>query len=170
MVFSIQFSLVSILLLLFYQVTAQQSSDCLSSTRTCPGVSERYPAVCCYEIFRCSSLSPSGYYWIRVNGTVQSIHCEMDLKKITAVTPGSSGSYPAESCRDVYDCNPHAQSEKYWIKASRSSHPTKLYCNMSDYNATVGTGKPLIMYRPELINNYVTNLIYYVYTVQVTIY
>ena len=131
------FLLLSLLLFLFGNTTGQQ---CLENPfiKSCPGLSDNTPAVCCFEIFRCNSLSPSGYYWIRTNGTVQATHCEMDLVKITSTTPGSSEDYPAGSCFDVYECNPYAKSDSYWIKSSRSrsSKPNEVYCNRANYNIT----------------------------------
>ena len=123
-------SLVSVFLLLSGQVTSQQSQESSSCIKTCPGLSDESPAVCCYQIFRCNSLSPSGYYWIRNNGTVQATHCEMDLVKITSITPGSSEDYPADSCFDVYDCDPYTKNGNYWIRSS--SHPSQVYCNINN--------------------------------------
>ena len=123
-------SLVCVFLLLSGQVTSQQSQESSSCIKTCPGLSDESPAVCCYQIFRCNSLSPSGYYWIRTNGTVQATHCEMDLVKITSKTPGSSEDYPADSCFDVYDCDPYTKNGNYWIKSS--SHPSQVYCNINN--------------------------------------
>ena len=137
-------SLMSVFSLLSGQVTSQQSPESSSCFKTCPGLSDESPAVCCYQIFRCNSLSPSGYYWIRTNGTVQATHCEMDLVKITSITPGSSADYPADSCFDVYDCDPYTKNGNYWIKSS--SPPSQVYCNIdkiaklgSSYGKSIAT-------------------------------
>ena len=137
-------SLVSVFLLLSGQVTSQQFQESSSCIKTCPGLSDESPAVCCYQIFRCNSLSPSGYYWIRTNGTVQATHCEMDLVKITSTTPGSSADYPADSCFDVYDCDPYTKNGNYWIKSS--SRPSQVHCNIdkiaklgSSYGKSIAT-------------------------------
>ena len=48
--------------------------------------------------------------------------------KITSITPGSSEDYPADSCFDVYDCDPYTKNGNYWIKSSSS--PQQVYCDM----------------------------------------
>ena len=147
-------SLVSVFLLLSGQVTSQQSPESSSCFKTCPGLSDESPAVCCYQIFRCNSLSPSGYYWIRNNGTVQATHCEMDLVKITSITPGSSEDYPADSCFDVYDCDPYTKNGNYWIKSS--SHPRQVNCNITAISSPGNISKPVLVYLMNLLQFAVT--------------
>ena len=44
---------------------------------------------------------------------------------------GLSRSKPAESCADVYKCNPHAKSGSYWLKTS-SGRVKRVKCSMGE--------------------------------------
>ena len=98
--------------------------NCTSAA--CPGISIHCPATSCFEVLKCNSLSPSGYYWIRTSSCVQRMYCKME--KITCNFPGSCAEYPAESCRSIFECDPLITSGDYWIKTSSS--PQQVYCDM----------------------------------------
>ena len=112
------------------RVMRDLQQNCTSAA--CPGISIHCPATSCFEVLKCNSLSPSGYYWIRTSSCVQRMYCKME--KITCNFPGSCAEYPAESCRSIFECDPLITSGDYWIKTSSSPHAQRRYCNISCYN------------------------------------
>ena len=46
---------------------------------------------------------------------------------------GLSSYKPAQSCREIYKCNPSAQSGNYWLKSTSAFGSREVYCAMDTY-------------------------------------
>ena len=139
-------------LLLMLIILCQQLTTTIASVdeqhaiyqmKDCPGISADFPAVCCYEVLRCFSLSPSGYYWIMTSSSSNAELKFYDLENASSAmhVPGGSPENPADICADIVRCNPSSQSGDYWIKPSTFTQPFQLFCNLDAIRNNQTSGK-----------------------------
>ena len=62
--------------------------------------------------------------------TTEEFHKIIETLKDAICIKGQYASFPAISCKEIYDCNPNTPSGYYWISGT-GHQPLRLYCEMN---------------------------------------
>ena len=64
--------------------------------------------------------------------TTEEFNRVIETLKDAICIKGQYASFPATSCKDIYDCNPNTPSGYYWVLLmSTNGQPQRLYCEMN---------------------------------------